>query len=182
MFPSLPEDLCYLTGKYKNDYLCDMKLCQEFAIENRRKMADIIIEKMGFEEEDGFETIHNYISFDDNILRKGAISARGGESVLIPINMRDGCIIGIGKGNADWNYSAPHGAGRLMSRKKAKEMLKLDEFQHSMNDIFTTSVGQDTLDEAPMAYKSIDDIINNIGDTIMIQQIIKPVYNFKASE
>jgi RNA-splicing ligase RtcB len=182
LFPSLPEDLCYLTGKYKDDYLCDMELCQRFAIDNRRMMANIIIKKMGFEEEDGFETIHNYISFDDNILRKGAISARGGESVLIPINMRDGCIIGVGKGNVDWNYSAPHGAGRLMSRNKAKEVLKLNEFQDSMNGIFTTSVGQDTLDEAPMAYKSIDDIINNIGDTVIVQQIIKPVYNFKASE
>ena len=181
MFPSLPEDLCYLTGKYKDDYLHDMKLCQEFATLNRGVMSDIICEWLDIEPEWRFETIHNYINFYDNILRKGAISARSDEMLLIPMNMRDGCILGKGKSNKEWNYSAPHGAGRLMSRNQAKEALKLDEFRNSMNGIFTTSVGEDTLDEAPMAYKSMDEIINNIGDSVEIIDVIKPIYNFKAS-
>jgi RNA-splicing ligase RtcB len=182
LFPSLPEDLCYLTGRYKEDYLHDMKICQEFAVLNRKTMAEIIAEKMEFTILDEFETIHNYINFNDNILRKGAISAREGEKLLIPINMRDGCIVGIGKGNPDWNYSAPHGAGRLMSRNQARESLNLWEFIETMGNIYTTSVSMETLDEAPMAYKSINDIIDNIGDTVEIIDIIKPTYNFKASE
>lgn len=182
LIPSLPEDLCYLTGRYKEDYLYDMKICQEFAILNRKTMAAIIAEKMEFTIFDEFETIHNYINFDDNILRKGAISAREGERLLIPINMRDGCIVGVGKGNPDWNFSAPHGAGRLMSRNQARELLNLSEFTETMGNIYTTSVSIETLDEAPMAYKSMNDIVDNIGDTVEIVDIIKPVYNFKASE
>ena len=182
LFPSLPEDLCYLTGRYKDDYLNDMKICQEFAVLNRKTMAQIIVEKMDFNIVDTFDTIHNYINFEDNILRKGAISARDGERLLIPINMRDGCIMGVGKGNPDWNFSAPHGAGRLMSRNQARETLNLFEFKDTMSNVFTTSVSVETLDEAPMAYKNIDDIVNNIGDTVGIIDIIKPVYNFKAIE
>jgi tRNA-splicing ligase RtcB len=185
LFPSLPEALCYLNDKYKDDYLYDMNVCQEFAEVNRLQIADIIINhmyKQSILEYSYFQTIHNYIDFKNNILRKGAISANRDETLLIPINMRDGCILGKGKGNEEWNWSAPHGAGRLMSRGKAKEALSLDDFKESMNGIFTTSVSQSTLDEAPMAYKSIDSIINNIDDTVDIIDIIKPVYNFKASE
>lgn len=129
-----------------------------------------------------FETIHNYIEFGSNMVRKGAISAKAGEKLLIPINMRDGCIIGVGKGNEDWNCSAPHGAGRIMSRSKAKELVSLEEFEDSMKGIFTTSVGQSTIDEAPMVYKPMDEIIQNIADTVDILKIVKPIYNFKASE
>ena len=129
----------------------------------------------------GFETIHNYISFEDNIVRKGAISAKKGEQVLIPINMRDGSIIAIGKGNDDWNQSAPHGAGRIMSRGKAKETFSLQEFEDSMKGIYTTSVNQSTIDEAPFVYKPMQEIIYNIEDTVEIEKIIKPIYNFKAS-
>lgn len=179
---NIPKELCYLTGKYRDDYLHDMKICQQFAIVNRNAMANIIIDAMDWISLDGFETIHNYIDMESNIVRKGAISAKEGERLLIPINMRDGCIIGIGKGNEDWNCSAPHGAGRLMSRSKAKESISLDDFQESMQGIYTTSVNQSTIDESPMAYKSIDDIVNNIADTVSILDIIKPIYNFKASE
>lgn len=185
----IPKDLCYLTGKYREDYLHDMRICQEFAVLNRQYISEAIIDEMGWFKgdilEDGvgkwFETIHNYID-DGNMIRKGAISARAGEKVLIPINMRDGCIIGVGKGNEDWNYSAPHGAGRIMSRHKAREVINLDEFKEAMDGIFTTSVGTDTLDEAPMVYKPMDEIIENIKDTVDILEIIKPVYNFKASD
>lgn len=180
--PSILEDLCYLTGQFKDDYLHDMQICQEFARMNRGMIARIIIEEMGFGEVNSFETVHNYINFDDNILRKGAVSANDGEKLLIPINMRDGSILGIGKGNADWNNSAPHGAGRVMSRRKAKELLDVDEFKESMKGVYTTSVGLNTLDEAPMAYKGIDDIIDNIGENVAIIEVLKPEYNFKASE
>ena len=181
--PKLPNELCYLEGKYREMYLHDMKICQEYASENRTNIANQIIEKyfdIKFYEFDGFETIHNYISFKDNIVRKGAISAEKGEKVLIPINMRDGSIIAEGKGNKDWNNSAPHGAGRIMSRKKAKETVKLDEFKKSMNGIYTTSVVEETIDEAPFVYKPMEEIIENIKDTVEIEKIIKPIYNFKA--
>ena len=181
--PNLPNELCYLEGKYREMYLHDMKICQEYASENRTNIANQIIEKyfdIKFYEFDGFETIHNYISFEDNIVRKGAIRARKGERVIIPINMRDGSIIAIGKGNEDWNNSAPHGAGRLMSRKKAKEMFKLEEFKESMKDIYSTSVVEETIDEAPFVYKPMQEIIENIKDTVEIEKIIKPIYNFKA--
>ena len=179
----LPNELCYLTGKYKEMYLHDMKICQEYASLNRTIIANQIIEKyfnIKFYEFDGFETIHNYISFKDNIVRKGAISANKGERVIIPINMRDGSIIAVGKGNEDWNNSAPHGAGRIMSRRKAKETFNLEEFKDSMKDVYTTSVVKETIDEAPFAYKSMQEIIDNIKDTVEIERIIKPIYNFKA--
>lgn len=178
----LPKDLCYLEGKLREDYLHDMKICQEFAIENRKEIAFIIMSKMNLDYIDCFETIHNYISFEDNIVRKGAISAKKGEMVLIPMNMRDGCIIGIGKGNDDWNCSAPHGAGRIMSRMQAKETFNLDEYKESMKNIYTTSVNENTIDEAPFVYKPMQEIIDNIGDTVDIIKIIKPIYNFKANE
>ena len=178
----IPKPLCYLTGKYREDYLHDMRICQEFAVINRRCIADLILSGMHWVGLDIFETIHNYIEFDTNMVRKGAISAKKGEKLLIPINMRDGCIVGVGKGNDDWNQSAPHGAGRIMSRHKAREVVSLDAFRESMDGIYTTSVSADTVDEAPMVYKPMDEIIENIKDTVDILEIIKPVYNFKASE
>lgn len=182
---SVPKELSYLTGEHREMYLHDMKLCQEFAKVNRITIADqILIHSFGHFTDfyNTFETIHNYIEHDTNIVRKGAISAKEGETVLIPINMRDGCIIGKGKGNADWNYSAPHGAGRIMSRSKAKETVSLEEFEQSMKGIYTTSVNRSTIDESPMAYKPIEEIVDNIQDTVEIVKIIKPIYNFKASE
>ena len=178
----IPKELSYLEGEDRLNYLHDMKICQEFAVANRKMMADIICHRMQWVPVSSFETIHNYIEHDTNMVRKGAISAKYGERVLIPINMRDGCIIGIGKGNEDWNCSAPHGAGRLMSRAKAKENISLEDFEASMKGIYTTSVNRSTLDESPMAYKSMDEILENIEDTIEVECIIKPVYNFKASE
>ena len=183
----LPIDLCFLEGKLREDYLHDMKLCQEFAKMNRLCIAkQILFNYFNIDNLDNnfkyFETIHNYISFEDNIIRKGAIAARSNERVLIPMNMRDGCIIGIGKGNDDWNKSAPHGAGRIMSRNKAKEVVKIDEYRKSMNGIYTTSVNKDTIDEAPMVYKPMQEIVDCIKDTVEIEKIIKPIYNFKASE
>lgn len=181
----IPKDLAYLEGQYREDYLHDMDICQDFAVRNREMIAKIILYGYGLnylEEYKIFQTIHNYISFEDNIVRKGAISAKKDEIVLIPINMRDGCIIGIGKGNDDWNNSAPHGAGRIMSRIQAKKTLTLDEFKDSMQNIYTTSVCEETLDEAPMVYKPMQEIIDNIKDTVEIEKIIKPIYNFKANE
>jgi len=182
--PSYPKDLCFLTGASRDMYLHDMVICQEYANLNRNTMASIILDKLGFDFHhfESFQTIHNYINFKDNIIRKGAISAYKDEKVLIPINMRDGSILAVGKGNPDWNYSAPHGAGRLMSRTKARGMVKLDEFEKSMDGIYTTSVGINTLDEAPIAYKPMQEIIDNIGDTVEVVDIIKPIYNFKAGE
>lgn len=188
LLPSYPNDLCFLTGKWREKYLHDMNICQEYANLNRIVMAKIILTKLFNYKEDQmgklptFHTVHNYINFKDNIIRKGAISAYKDEKVLIPINMRDGSILGIGKGNLDWNYSAPHGAGRLMSRSKAKELVNLEEFEKTMEGIYTTSVGLSTLDEAPMAYKPMQEILDNIGDTIEVIDIIKPIYNFKAGE
>ena len=181
----LPKDLCYLEGKLREEYLHDMKICQEFASFNRKNIAIEIMKHLNCALSfpgNNFETIHNYISFEDNIVRKGAISAKKGEKVLIPMNMRDGCIIGIGKGNDDWNCSAPHGAGRIMSRMQAKETFNLDEYKESMKNIYTTSVNESTIDEAPFVYKPMQEIIDNIGDTVDIVKIIKPIYNFKANE
>lgn len=178
----IPKELCYLTGKYREWYLHDMQICQKFAVKNREEIARAILNEMGLRSVSSFETIHNYIEFGSNMVRKGAISAKENEMLLIPINMRDGCIIGIGKGNEDWNCSAPHGAGRIMSRSKAKEMVSLDEFRQSMEGIYTTSVNQSTIDESPMVYKPIDEIVKNIEDTVEIVKIIKPIYNFKAGE
>lgn len=191
--PDLPNELCYLEGKYREMYLHDMKICQEYASLNRKMIANTILKNiMYFKDnikpleswdlkDDYFETIHNYISFADNIVRKGAISAKKGEKVLIPINMRDGSIIAIGKGNVDWNNSAPHGAGRLMSRSQAKRTFQLDEFIKSMQGIYTTSISASTIDEAPFVYKPIQEILDNIKDTVDVIKIIKPVYNFKAN-
>lgn len=174
--------LTYVEGEMFQAYLHDMRIAQKFAEFNRKAIANVINAEMEFSVIDSFTTIHNYIDLEEMILRKGAISAKAGEVVIIPINMRDGSIIATGKGNANWNYSAPHGAGRLMSRKQAKKSLSMEDFKRSMDGIFTTSISRDTLDEAPSAYKPIDEIIGNIQDTVEINQIIKPVYNFKASE
>lgn len=174
--------LSYVEGQTFEDYIHDMRIAQKFAEYNRKAIAEVIIREMDFNVVDSFTTIHNYIDLDEMILRKGAISAKKGEIVIIPINMRDGSIIATGKGNADWNQSAPHGAGRLMSRKQAKRSLSLEEFQKSMDGIFTTSLSMNTLDEAPFAYKPIEEIIANVQDTVEINKIIKPIYNFKASD
>lgn len=177
-------DLAYLEGKVFDRYLHDMRIVQDYAMWNRTAITDIIVGEMrwGWQRGEDFETIHNYIDIHDMILRKGAVSAQAGEKLLIPINMRDGSLICVGKGNPDWNYSAPHGAGRLFSRSAAKELFSVDEFAEAMSGVYTTSVGADTLDECPMAYKSMESIVNNIGDTVDILKVIKPVYNFKAGE
>lgn len=180
----IPDALCWLSEPYIHNYLHDMEIVQEYAMWNRRAITDTIIEKMnwGWKRLDEFATIHNYIDTESMILRKGAVSARRGEKLLIPINMRDGSLICRGKGNPDWNYSAPHGAGRLFGRMAAKELFSVDEFKDQMNGVYTTSVSAETLDECPMAYKSMESIVNNIGDTVDILKVIKPVYNFKAGE
>lgn len=179
--PKIQKDLAYLQGQGFDDYMNDMKIAQDYALLNRKAMVDEIVSHMGWQIEDSFTTIHNYIDIENMILRKGAISAQSQERVIIPINMRDGSIIAIGKGNADWNFSGPHGAGRIMSRSKAKQILSLHDFEDSMNGIWTTSVGEGTLDEAPMVYKPLDEIMNNIKESLTIEQIIKPLYNFKAN-
>lgn len=176
----IPKQLAYVSGKLFDDYIHDMRVVQRFAELNRKAMMDVIVNGMGFLVEDQFTTIHNYIDTDSMILRKGSVSARQGEKLLIPINMRDGSLICIGKGNDDWNHSAPHGAGRLMSRSSAKELFTVAEFEEQMHGIYTTSVNQSTLDECPMAYKSMDAIVDNIGPTAEIIKVIKPIYNFKA--
>lgn len=185
----MPNDLCYLEGQYKDNYLHDMKICQEYAVLNRETMAKNIIEKvinpmlkdkLNLNNLEQFQTIHNYLNFEDNIIRKGAVSANKGEKLIIPINMRDGSLICVGKGNEDWNNSAPHGAGRIMSRSKAKELVDMNEYTSSMNGIYTTSVSESTIDEAPMVYKPLEEIEENIKDTVDIVERIKPIYNFKA--
>ena len=176
----MPEDLCFLSGKYLEDYLHDVEICQAFAKKSRELMAEILIERAGLVAGEAFHTIHNYIDTEEMILRKGSIAAHKGEKVLIPINMRDGSVIAIGKGNPEWNYSAPHGAGRLMSRTKAKETLSMEDYKKAMEGIYTTSVNEFTLDEAPMAYKSLEDIIDVIAESVDVVEVIKPVYNFKA--
>lgn len=178
----IPEDLCYLEGRYLADYLNDVVVCQAFAHRSREKMAEIILERTGMTGGEAFHTIHNYIDTDEMILRKGAIAAHKGEKVLIPINMRDGSVLAIGKGNPEWNYSAPHGAGRLMSRMKAKQELSMEEYKNTMAGIYTTSVNENTLDEAPMAYKSLEDIIDVIRESVDVIEVMKPIYNFKASD
>ena len=178
----MPEDLCYLSGSYLEDYLHDVEICQAFARRSREKMAEVLMERSGLSGGEAFHTIHNYIDTKEMILRKGSIAAHKGEKVLIPINMRDGSVLAIGKGNPEWNYSAPHGAGRLMSRTKAKNTLTLEEYRSTMAGVYTTSINENTLDEAPMAYKSLDDIIDVIRETVDVIDIMKPIYNFKASE
>ena len=176
----VPADLCFVYGKYFEQYLHDVALCQRFARRNREMIAHILMKRAGLTAVDEFHTVHNYIDVDEMILRKGAIAAHKGERVLIPINMRDGSILAVGKGNPDWNYSAPHGAGRLFSRSDAKELLDMNEYRQAMEGIYTTSVNESTLDESPMAYKSLDDIVETIEPTAEIIEVLKPVYNFKA--
>ena len=177
-----PDDICWLYGSFMDDYLHDVEICQRFARRSRERMAEIIIERTKLTAVESFHTVHNYIDVDEMILRKGAIAAHAGEKVLIPINMRDGSVLAVGKGNAEWNNSAPHGAGRVMSRTKAKQSIDLEEYKASMRGIYSTSVNEDTLDEAPMAYKSLADIIDVIEDSVDIIDIMKPIYNFKASD
>ena len=178
---TMPEDLCFLYGQYFEDYMHDVEICQRFARRNREKIAEIILDRTGLTGTDGFHTIHNYIDVEEMILRKGAIAAHTGEKVLIPINMRDGSVLAIGKGNPEWIYSAPHGAGRIMSRTKAKNELNLDEYKKVMAGVYTTSVNAATLDEAPMAYKSLDGIIDVIRESVDVIEVMKPIYNFKAN-
>lgn len=180
--PDTPADLCYLYDNYLEDYLYDVEICQRFAKRNRERMAEIILDRCSLTAVSAFHTIHNYIDTKERILRKGTISAKSGELVLIPINMRDGSVLARGKGNPDWNYSAPHGAGRIMSRTKAKETLDIEQYKKSMEGIYTTSVNNSTLDEAPMAYKSLSDIIDVIRESVDVIEVLKPIYNFKACE
>lgn len=182
---AIPKDLAYVSGYLFDDYINDMKIMQHFAALNRKAMIDTISIGLRIKKEDlieQFTTIHNYIDIENMILRKGAVSAKKGEKLLIPINMRDGSLVCIGKGNEDWNGSAPHGAGRVMSRMKAKRQLSMEEFKAQMSGIYSTTVSKATLDEAPMAYKTMDDIVDNINPTAHIEKIIKPIFNFKAAE
>ena len=178
----IPRQLAYVSGELFDQYIHDMKLVQRFAALNRQAMIDEIVKGMKLHVEEQFTTVHNYIDTDSMILRKGAVSAKAGEQLLIPINMRDGSLICVGKGNEDWNCSAPHGAGRLMSRAQAKQSFTVSDFKKQMSEVYTTSVNSSTLDECPMAYKDMSDIVENIGPTAEIVKIIKPVYNFKAGE
>jgi tRNA-splicing ligase RtcB (3'-phosphate/5'-hydroxy nucleic acid ligase) len=183
--PLYPPELCFLIGADRDKYLWDMQICQKYAETNRYAIAELILQDgMGYNigQFESFQTVHNYINFSDGVLRKGAVSARAGEKLIIPMNMRDGALLCTGLGNEDWNYSAPHGAGRLMSRGNAKRTLSMDEFEKSMGDVYTTCVNPSTLDESPMAYKPMEEIIENIQPTVTIDKIIKPVYNFKAGE
>lgn len=176
----ITKDISYLTGKFKEDYLHDMGICQYYSSLNRRKIADEILSNLEIYPINIFETLHNYIDLDNMIVRKGAIDASKDKKLIIPVNMRDGCIIGIGKGNEDWNFSAPHGAGRLMSRNKAKNTFNIEEYKNSMNGIYSTTINENNIDEIAMAYKPIESIISMITDTIDVVDIIKPVYNYKA--
>ncbi len=180
--PDIPKDLAYVEGQLFDDYIHDMRITQLFATLNRKAMVDVILEKMGLHAVEQFTTIHNYIDTEHMILRKGSVSAMAGEKLLIPINMRDGSLICIGRGNEEWNCSAPHGAGRLMSRSKAVQTLSMDDYRREMDGIFTTSVAEGTLDESPMAYKPLEEIVAQIGPTAEIVCRIVPVYNFKAGE
>lgn len=179
---NIPKSLAYVSGELFEQYIHDMKIVQHYAMLNRQAMVDEIVRAMGFHVEEQFTTIHNYIDTEAMILRKGAVSAKAGEKLLIPINMRDGSLICVGKGNEDWNLSAPHGAGRLMSRAEAKRSFTVSEFEKQMTEVYTTSVNKSTLDECPMAYKNMQDILNNIGPTAEVVKIIRPIYNFKAGE
>ncbi len=178
----VPKHLAYVSGELFKDYIHDMRIVQQFAELNRKAIMDEILKGTGLKAEEQFTTIHNYIDTENMILRKGSVSAQQGEKLIIPINMRDGSLICMGKGNPDWNCSAPHGAGRLMSRSAAKESFTVSEFKKQMKGIYSTSINSGTLDECPMAYKNMNDIVNNIGDTAEILNIIKPIYNFKAGD
>lgn len=180
--PEVPETLSWIEGQDFDDYMHDIEICQRFARRNRERMAEFILDYAGLSAQSSFHTIHNYVDVKNKILRKGAVSAYDGETVLIPMNMRDGSILARGKGNPDWNYSAPHGAGRLMSRRQALSSLSLDEYRRQMEGIYTTSVNMETLDEAPMAYKPLEAILPALEETVEIIEILKPLYNFKAAE
>lgn len=180
--PDVPHELAYVEDELFKDYIHDMDMVQKHASCNRNEIARVILKYAKLHEEERFETIHNYIDVENMILRKGSISAQKGEKVIIPLNMRDGSLICIGKGNEDWNFSAPHGAGRLMSRSEAKENISMKDFKESMKNVFSTSVNKSTIDESPFAYKPMDEIIQNIQDTVEIVDIIKPIYNFKAAD
>lgn len=179
---AMPKDLTYVQGRLFEDYIHDMRIVQRFAVLNRKAMMDVILRGMGFSAVEEFSTIHNYVDTDEMILRKGAVSAQKGEKLLIPINMRDGSFICIGKGNPDWNFSAPHGAGRLMSRKAAFSSLSMEQYREEMKNVYSTCVLPDTLDESPMAYRSMEDILAQIQATAQMIEHIKPIYNFKAAE
>jgi RNA-splicing ligase RtcB len=184
--PTIPAELSYLEGGFREDYLHDMRLCQWWAVINRKLIVDLLLDFLiegGYADvtNESFESVHNYIG-DDNIIRKGAISARKDEKCIIPMNMRDGSLICIGKGNEDWNYSAPHGAGRVMSRSQAFKLISMDDFEQSMNGIYSETITEATKDESPMVYKLKDEIIANIADTVDVVNIIKPIFNFKAAE
>ena len=178
---TIPEDLCFVYGQYLEDYLHDVEICQRFARQNRELMAKILLERSGLTALDAFHTVHNYIDTEEMILRKGAIAAHKGELVLIPINMRDGSVLAVGKGNPEWNFSAPHGAGRILSRTAAREQLDVEEYRREMAGIYSTSVNEATLDEAPLAYKSLSDIIDVIAESVDVIEVLKPIYNFKAN-
>jgi len=178
----VPYEMAYLSGDMLDNYLHDMAIMQQYAVLNRQIMKEEILSNMKLKDDGSFATIHNYIDLDAMILRKGAVSARKGERLLIPINMRDGSLLCTGLGNEDWNFSAPHGAGRIMSRTQAENTFTLNAFKKEMEGIFTTSVNKDTLDECPMAYKPMEEIVNGITDTAKIDQVIRPIYNFKADE
>ena len=178
----IPYEMAYLTGQDMEDYLHDMEIMQRYAAVNRQIIREEIMEGMKLKEDGGFATIHNYIDIDSMILRKGAVSAKRGEKLLIPMNMRDGCLVCTGLGNEDWNQSAPHGAGRVMSRKEAKDSISLSSVKEEMEGIFTTSLDKDTIDEAPGVYKPMDEIVSHIADTVTVDKVIKPIYNFKAGE
>ena len=180
--PTMPRELCYLYDGFMEDYLHDINICQQFAKRNREKMAEILLEKTGLVAIETFQTIHNYIDVEEKILRKGSVSAKSGEKLLIPINMRDGSLLCIGKGNPAWNCSAPHGAGRLFSRGAARQNFTVEAYAKEMSGIYTTSVSEDTLDECPMAYKPMESIITNVEPTVEIVKVIRPVYNFKAGK
>ena len=178
----IPKALAYVSGELFDRYIHDMKIVQRFAALNRQAMTDEILRGMKLHAEERFTTIHNYIDTDSMILRKGAVSSQKGEQLLIPVNMRDGSLICVGKGNEDWNCSAPHGAGRLMSRSEAKQSFTVSEFKKQMENVYTTSVNRETLDECPMAYKGMENILDNIGPTADVVRIIRPIYNFKAGD
>ena len=180
--PTLPKDLCYVEGEAREQYLHDMRLCQRWAVLNRKLIGLLLLKFFpDVKVEEKFESIHNYIS-DDNMIRKGSISAWSGEKCIIPLNMRDGSLICVGKGNTEWNNSAPHGAGRVLSRTQAYEKITMEDFEASMNGIYSESVNDFTRDESPMVYKPAEEIIANIGDTVDIETIIRPIFNFKASK
>lgn len=178
----IPYELAFLEGDSMQSYLHDMELMQRFAALNRTVIKEVIVDGLKLHEEESFETIHNYIDTDNMILRKGAVSAKKGEQLLIPMNMRDGSLLCTGLGNSDWNCSAPHGAGRLMNRRDAEQSFTLSQFKKSMEGIFTTSISKDTIDESPFVYKPMEEILKNISETVTVNKILKPIYNFKASE